>query len=283
MQTTINPGVISLEEGRSAFGANSEAYNAARPDYPPRVYEILREHGAVSDATRVFEIGAGTGLATAPLLALGCTITAIEPDARLAATLKERLGHQGLPLSIIPSSFEDSLLPPAAFDLGVAAMAFHWLQPDSALAEVFRLLRPGGWWAMWWTVFGDPADMDPFQRRTQALFQPLSLSPSHAAGSNRPFALDKDARMAELQAAGFTDAIYEEIRWSLRLTTRQVVALTATFSPVARLPETERCRFLSEIERIADEEFAGQVCRKFVTAMYLARKPKAMPHRQDED
>jgi SAM-dependent methyltransferase len=262
---------ISREEGRTVFGVNSQNYAEARPEYPQRIYEMLCEYGAISATAKVFEIGAGTGQATAPLLALGCTVAAIEPDARLAATLRDRLRHHGSSLTIMQSSFEDSLLPSAGFDLGVAAMAFHWLQPDSALAEVFRLLRPGGWWAMWWTVFGDPAD--PFQRRTQALFQPLSLSPSHAAGSNRPFALDKDARMAELQAAGFKDATYEEIRWTPTLTTRQVVALTATFSPVARLPEAERCRFLSEIERIAEDEFDGQVRRNFVTAIYLARKP----------
>ncbi|MDX0315726.1 methyltransferase domain-containing protein [Sinorhizobium meliloti] len=268
------PDVISLEEGRTAFGANSEAYNDARPDYPLRVYEILGEHGAASRTAKVFEIGAGTGQATAPLLDLGCTITAIEPDARLAATLSDRLRHYGSSLTIMQSSFEDSLLPSAGFDLGVAAMAFHWLQQDSALAKVFQLLRPGGWWAMWWTVFGDPADMDPFQRRTQALFLPLSRSPSHAAGSNRPFALDKDVRMAELQAAGLRHATYEEIRWTPTLTTQQIVALTATFSPLARLPEAERSRFLSEIGGIADEEFGGQVRRNFVTAIYLARKPE---------
>jgi len=268
------PDVIPLEEGRSAFGANSEAYSDARPDYPPRVYEILRDHGAASQAAEVFEIGPGTGQATASLLTLGCTITAIEPDARLAATLSDRLGHYSPSLTIAQCSFEDSLLPSAGFDLGVAAMAFHWLQQDSALAKVFRLLRPGGWWAMWWNVFGDPADMDPFQRRTQALFQPLSRSPSHAVGSDRPFALDKDVRMGELQAAGFRNVTYEEIRWTPTLTTRQVVALTATFSPVARLPEGERSWFLSEIGRIADEEFHGQVRRNFVTAIYLARKPE---------
>jgi hypothetical protein len=41
------PEVISLEEGRSAFGADSEAYNDARPDYPARIYEILRENEGI--------------------------------------------------------------------------------------------------------------------------------------------------------------------------------------------------------------------------------------------
>ncbi len=27
--------------------------------------------------------------------------------------------------------------------------------------------RPGGWWASWWIVFGDPARDDPFHDTTQ--------------------------------------------------------------------------------------------------------------------
>ncbi|EGJ8568808.1 methyltransferase domain-containing protein [Salmonella enterica] len=266
--------IISLTEGRHVFGADSEGYNHARPDYPQRVYEILREHDIAHKESNVFEIGAGTGQATEPLLALGCKVTAIEPDARLADTLCKRLNHYGSSLEIIRSSFEDSSLPSNMFDSGISAMSFHWLQPETALMQVFELLRPGGWWAMWWTVFGDPLNMDAFQHRTQALFKPLSLSPSHTAGFSRPCALDKDMRITELQSAGFRDVFYEEIRWSSILTTRQVVDLTATFSPVSRLPEEERKRFLNQIEKIADEEFGGLVQRNFITAIYLTRKPE---------
>ncbi|HEM7567174.1 TPA: class I SAM-dependent methyltransferase, partial [Serratia marcescens] len=261
--------IISLAEGRCLFGEDSERYNNARPDYPPRIYDILRQYGAIRNEPSVFEIGAGTGQATEPLLALGCKITAIEPDSRLADTLSRRLNHYGSSLEIIQSTFEDSLLPSAAFDLGVAAMSFHWLRPDTALAKVFNLLRPGGWWAMWWTVFGDPTNMDPFQIRTQSLFQLLALSPSHATGSNRPFALENELRLAELRAAGFKDVIYEEIRWSPTLTTNQIVDLTATFSPVSSLPRSEYVQFLSQIRQIADEEFDGVIQRNFVTSIYL--------------
>ncbi|MGK0602947.1 class I SAM-dependent methyltransferase [Yokenella regensburgei] len=264
--------IIPLAEGRRIFGTNSERYNNARPDYPLRVYEVLCEHGAVQKESKVFEIGAGTGQATESLLALGCKITAIEPNSRFADALGKRLNHYGSSLGIMRSSFEDSLLPSGAFDLGVAATSFHWLQSDTALTKVFELLRPGGWWAMWWTVFGDPTNMDPFQHRTQALFQPLNFSPSHAAGSDQPFALDKAIRIAELETAGFKDVVYEEIRWSPTLTTKQVVALTATFSPVSSLSEEERTRLLSQIEWIADEQFGGFVPRNFVTAIYLTRK-----------
>lgn len=93
---------ISLAEGRCLFGEDSERYNNARLDYPPYIiYDILRQYGAIRNEPSVFEIGAGTGQATEPLLALGCKITAIEPDSRLADTLSRRLNHYGSSLEII--------------------------------------------------------------------------------------------------------------------------------------------------------------------------------------
>lgn len=107
--------LIPLEEGRTAFGTDSQGYLDAGPDYPARVYDILRACGAASQNARVFEIGAGTGQATAPLLALGCKMTAIEPDARLATLLGRRLEAYGPALTVMQSTFEEAMLPAASF------------------------------------------------------------------------------------------------------------------------------------------------------------------------
>ncbi len=265
------PATIEREFGRTAFGRDAGAYADARPDYPARVYEILRETCRAGPRTAAFEIGPGTGQATGRLLDIGCSITAIEPDARLAAALGERLKQHAARLSILPLAFEDAALPASSFDLGIAATSLHWLDPRTALTKAFHLLRPGGRWAMWWTVFGDPDDMDDFQRRTQSLFAGLDRSPSQ--GSGKHFSLDRACRIAELQATGFGAIAYEEIRWQPTLDKRQVLALTATFSPVRRLDPPERERFLDEMARIIDEDFGGVVTRNFVTAIYTAERP----------
>ena len=62
-----------------------------------------------------------------------------------------------------------SRLHEASFDLGLSATAFHWLNEDLALTKVAKLLRPGGWWAMVWNVFGDERRPDPFHEATKAL------------------------------------------------------------------------------------------------------------------
>lgn len=267
------PTKIDIKLGRSTFGNDAHGYANGRPDYPVRIYDILREICFAGPQTLAFEIGAGTGQATGPLLALGSKVVAIEPDRRLANVLAEHLRRHGSQLEIHPQTFEDVSLPKSSFDLGVAATSLHWLKADKALRKAFELLQPGGKWAMWWTVFGNTDDPDEFQCRTRELFQDFERSPSQRTHSDKPYALDRCKRVAELKLASFDDINYEEIQWQPTLNKQQVLELTATFSPVARLEPKERVKFLDRISKVVDEDFGGSVKRNFVTAIYTAGRP----------
>ena len=267
------PSTIARTAGRTLFGENALGYAAFRPDYPDRIFEILKTRCGVGEGKAVFEIGPGTGLATAFLLAMGCRVTGVEPDARLAAFLVDSQAACADRLSVQVVSFEEAAMPPAFFDLGIAATSLHWIDPGLALAKAFRLLRSGGHWAMWWNIFGDPDEADAFHQRTHALFERLQKSPSHGDGTKGHFGLDSKNRIAELEQAGFQSIIAEEVRWRPVLNKQQILGLTATFSPVVRLPEIERQAFLNRIGTIVDEEFGGRVVRHFMTAIYTARRP----------
>src|SRR5262249_5070395 len=144
---------IARRVGREAFGLDPANYHSSRPDYPEWVYRTLCSRCGLGHGTVTFEIGAGTGAATRRLLDLGADpVIAVEPDTRLADFT--RRNNPDRALTILVSAFEDAKLDEAAFDLGVSATAFHWLDEDAALARIARLLRPGGWWAAFWNVFG---------------------------------------------------------------------------------------------------------------------------------
>lgn len=262
---------IRLDEGRRAFGRDPANYDAARPDYPARVYAILAERCGLAPGAAVFEIGPGTGLATRHLLAAGADpLVAVEPDERLAAVLSARsLGRR---MQVVNATFEEVELAPGRFDLGVAATSFHWMEQRAALAKVATLLRPGGWWAMWWNVFGDPAEPDPFHEATKQLLSG-GVTPSIAPTFRHPFALDQDARRADLEATGMFEAIEVDLfRWPLVLDTSGMRALYATYSQFAPLAEAEREGLLDALGEIADTQFDGRVERRMVTALYTARR-----------
>ena len=194
-------------------------------------------------------------------------LLAIEPDSRLAAFLRRSI--QDTALSVNASTFEDAAIERASFDLGVSATAFHWLNEDMALIKVAELLRPGGWWAMVWNVFGDNSRPDPFHEATKAL---LTAPSSPSAGSRDiPFALDADARVAALERTGAFDAIeHQTSAWPLVLDPDQTVALYATFSNINIRPDREA--ILAELGRIARDEFHGSVTRNMTTSLYTARR-----------
>jgi SAM-dependent methyltransferase len=261
------PRELTAEDGRRAFGADAANYDSARPEYPAEVYAVLRERCGLRPGTRAFEIGPGTGLATRRLAEAGATVTAVEPDARLAA----KLGERSPAVTIVNATFEDAVLDDGAFDLGCAATSFHWLEQKSALAKVASLLKPGGWWAMWWNVFGDPAREDAFHEATLPLLGSLATTPSWNPSWKHPFALDVEARTGDLGVA-FDDSGVEMMRWTLVLDPAQVRALYATYSHIAILDAAERRRVLDGLFDIAAREFGGRVERNMITALYTARR-----------
>jgi SAM-dependent methyltransferase len=254
--------------GREAFGRDPAGYDAARPAYPDWVFDFLRERcGLVPDAV-TFEIGAGTGTATRQLLKWGANpLVAVEPDERLAAFLRETIPDKALTVLIAP--FEEAMLQAASFDLGLSATAFHWLDENSALTKVAKLLRPGGWWAMLWNVFGDSRLPDPFHEATKSLLN-KPLSPS-AGNGEVLFALDAEARIAALEeTAAFDRVEHRTGTWSLVLDPDQTFALYGTYSNVNIRPDREEV--LNELRRIARDEFQGRVIRNMITSLYVARR-----------
>jgi SAM-dependent methyltransferase len=259
---------IDRAEGRVAFGSDPVGYHAARPAYPDWVFETLHDRCGLKDGAAIFEIGPGTGIATRRLLDLGANpLVAIEPDPRLAAYLRSKNPDEALVVEV--STFEDSALPEAAFDLGVCATAFHWLDEKTALAKIASLLRPGGWWAMVSNVFGDDNRPDPFHDATRKLLSGPS-SPSAGAGSV-PFALDHKAREAAIGHADAFEGFENWSRiWSLSLDADQTVALYSTYSNISR--RRDRSAVLAELRRIAVEEFGGRVIRNMITSLCVAKR-----------
>jgi SAM-dependent methyltransferase len=263
------PATIDWRAGRVAFGDNPAGYHAARPSYHPWVFAFLEERHALRAGQTTFEVGAGTGIATAGLLGLGADpLVAIEPDARLVEFLRASLHSPSL--SVLNSTFEDALLPSSTFDLGFCGDALHWLDEDFALARAADLIRPGGIWAAAWNTAADPWRRDAFCEATTGLFNGGPASP--AAGTRGiPFALDAAARVAALERNGaFTAIEHRSEKWSLVLDAEQTVALYATFSDVNFHPD--RQGLLDAIARIAREQFDNRVVRNVVTSLYVARR-----------
>lgn len=267
------PEFIDQHEGRDLFGTDPQNYNEIRPPYPEQIYEFLLAIGALHTNTATLEIGAGNGLATRRLLDFGANpLTIIEPDKRFLPLLRSITKLYKAEIHFISASFEEAALPRHHYDLVAAATSFHWIEPSIGLAKVAQILKPGGYAALWWHVFGDTGQEDPFHEATRTLLESLSNSPS-GEPDTVPFALDTPARLRDFSNTGhFEQPEYTAYRWTFVLNTAQVGALYATFSSISRLPEEQRKTILYQLMEIADTRFGGIVERKMVSPIYVARR-----------
>jgi SAM-dependent methyltransferase len=129
------------------FGDRVADYVQHRPGYPPELMDLLDARVG----QRVCELGAGTGIFTALLLDAGCEVAAVEPNAEMRAALEAALlPHPRLLVS--PGRAEATGLAADAYDLVLAAQAFHWFEPAATHREALRVLRPGGRGALIWNA-----------------------------------------------------------------------------------------------------------------------------------
>lgn len=134
---------------RVVFDQDALLYDRARPRYPDVVFDTVDRTLAQARARqpslgrRVLEIGCGTGQATVPLAVRAYDVLAVELGAELAQVARDHLaGFSNA--EVITADVEQWDGPPGGFDLMLSATAFHWLDPDTRLGRVARLLRPGG-------------------------------------------------------------------------------------------------------------------------------------------
>jgi SAM-dependent methyltransferase len=255
--------------GRQLYGLDPPSYDAGRPDYPERVYEVLVQRCGLGDGSRVVEIGPGTGLATARLLSLGAHVTAVEANAAMAAYLQETHGDKHLEVVVAP--FEEAELAEGAFDLAVGANSFHWIEPGVGAPKLRRLLVPGSWVAVWDMLFDDPTRPDELAPHMQRLLGVSSTFATPTGGL--PFPLDEKGRLPELHQAGFLDVESEIIRSEVTMDAADVRALYASMTLILGRPPGEQAQLLDAIQAIVGDEFGGKVERHFVTGLFTGRNP----------
>ncbi|KIH84009.1 class I SAM-dependent methyltransferase [Pseudomonas batumici] len=136
------------------FSAEAKTYAHGRPDYPAELLPWLRDTLGIVPGGQVIDLGAGTGKFTRLLAETGATVTAIEPVDAMRAELVARLPM----VRALSGTADDIPLESQVCDALLCAQAFHWFAHEAALAEMHRVLKPGGRLGLVWNVRDESVD-----------------------------------------------------------------------------------------------------------------------------
>jgi SAM-dependent methyltransferase len=222
------------------FGAGADAYEMARPSYPADAVACIVGRARLGPDRTVCDLAAGTGKLTRLLVPTGAEVVAVEP----VAAMRDVLVRTCPDVVVFDGTAEALPLDDRSVDAVSVAQAFHWFDPARALAEVARVLRPGGTLVLVWNARDRRHDW--VRRFGDALVDP---------GADRPYDRYHDVDYPDLVAehgdGWFTPMRQWSTDWTQPFDADLLVARAASVSVVAALGDAERAVVLDRVRQLA--------------------------------
>ncbi|HEY8527778.1 MAG TPA: class I SAM-dependent methyltransferase [Acidimicrobiales bacterium] len=228
----VRPAALGFEQ-------NAAAYERARPSYPAEAVALVVGRGGIGPGRRVLDLAAGTGKLTRLLVPSGADVVAVEP----VAAMRARLAAAAPGIEVLEGTAEALPLPDASVDAVTVAQAFHWFDAPAALAEIHRVLRPGGWLFLVWNARDRRHD---WVKRFGDL---LVDGPDLERPYDDYYGVDYAAVVAE--AGDFTPVERWEHDWEQPCDEQLLVERAASVSVVGALPEADRAVVLDRVRDLA--------------------------------
>jgi SAM-dependent methyltransferase len=154
---------VPVADAVSRFSGVAGEYDAVRPSPPADLVALITQWAGVARPD-VVDLGAGTGLSAVVWAGTARRVTAVEPSEGMRRLAERRIAGlgagtgasaeagtatrsgagTGTRFTVLDAAAEDTGLPDGCADVVTASQAMHWFDPDRALPEIARLLRPGG-------------------------------------------------------------------------------------------------------------------------------------------
>ena len=148
MSDTINDSQRVSWDPKNIFMGTAWFYARYRPDYPDKVFRLLRDKFRLNTKSRVLDLGCGTGQIALSLAPYVTEVIALDPQ--------EDMLQEGKALAAAGKINNITWLPGESGNLGSLASqigeinvtcmgrAFHWMDRTKTLQDLYKITKPGG-------------------------------------------------------------------------------------------------------------------------------------------
>ena len=126
------------------FGKAAEDYSAFRAGFPESIFDRLGDFNVGEPGHTVVDLGTGTGTLARGFAVRGCEVIGVDPDPRMIHAAKQLDRQSDVSIRYVEAKAESTGLESGIADLVSAGQCWHWFDQPRVIAEVSRLLKPGG-------------------------------------------------------------------------------------------------------------------------------------------
>ena len=135
-----------MKNGYERFLGFADIYDEGRPHLPGKAIEILKKY-LKSEIDLIVDIGCGTGNSTEICTDYANKVIGIEPSEDMLIMAKEK-EIENNKLTFKKGFGNNTGLDSNIANIVICSQAFHWMEPNSTIKEVSRILKKGGIFAV---------------------------------------------------------------------------------------------------------------------------------------
>ena len=239
----------------ASFDIFADNYQSVRPGYPDELIGDIVKVCGISEDSSLLEIGAGSGIATAQLLAKANPhIVALEPGENLAKIAQEQLGDSSK-VQVVTDTFEN-FTAKQKFDSILSFTSFHWLSGEDTIEYVEKLLKFGGTLVVVWNSFlqHQSAVSDAIVDIYSSNLSDIYPGDNDAKTVNQSALRKVDSRVNSIVSDHRLETIFLKRYLSVyRYNAVTYPKFLATYPKIINLDDARREKFLKEISATVDK------------------------------
>jgi ubiquinone/menaquinone biosynthesis C-methylase UbiE len=128
------------------FTGFAEVYDQVRPSPPEAIADLLLQLAKLELARRVVDLGCGSGLSMAMWVGKTRSIVGVEPSHDMRREAEKRCSTLFPPGAVewLNAEADATEIAAQSVEIVTASQSFHWMNPETTLPEIARILRRVG-------------------------------------------------------------------------------------------------------------------------------------------